>query len=148
MTNNISCPLAMEGAKIVGACQGAFPDGSNSSGTRSGTVTLQFLNNNNKDIDFFVLTAYPSPTVAANTVSSSYSYGLAVTDPMPMQSVFFPTGSHTVMGYVENYGGNFTTNSAINHTISYDTNTSTFSYSATLYKCYGCKFSIVAYKYN
>lgn len=52
MTNNISCPLAMEGAKIVGACQGAFPNGGNSSNTQSGTVTLQFLNSNNKDIDF------------------------------------------------------------------------------------------------
>ena len=40
MTQNISCPLAMEGAKIVGACQGAFPNGGNSSNTQSGTVTL------------------------------------------------------------------------------------------------------------
>lgn len=140
MTNNISCPLAMEGAKIVGACQGVFPSGGSSSKTQSGTATLQFLNSSNKNIDFFVLTAYPDPLGVADTGSFS--------DVTPTQSVFFPTGSHTVIGYVENYGGSFNINVTTNFDISYDANTSTFTYSSALYKCQGGKFSIVAYKYN
>ena len=80
MTNNISCPLAMEGAKIVGSCGGQIPQhGDSSLQILASDYELKFLNNSNKEIDFLVITSFP---YQSQVTGSQIQVGVAAVEPM------------------------------------------------------------------
>ena len=146
MTHNVSCPINTKKAIVVGCGGGTYPQyNSNSSSTQTTSCVLNLVDT---DVDFFVVTSYPTQLVASNTVSSSYSYGLSTHEVPLITNIVLPTGSSTVIGWAYNPSATFYCNYLQQYTASYNASAKTLSFSAYISRSSGQSYTVVAYKYE